>query len=88
MDKYNTLLSSITTLFNVNDVLRDELNSIALEQHNLTLDELLKQWAVSNATLNNDAYIELIDYLNMLNSDPHCISDMQELYDFIYDFGG
>ena len=50
-------------------------------------DELLKQWAVSNATLNNDAYIELIDYLNMLNSDPHCISEMQELYDFIYDFG-
>lgn len=88
MDKYNTLLSSITTLFNVNDVLRDELNSIALEQHNLTLDELLKRWAMSNATLNNDAYIELIDYLNMLNDDPHCISDMQELYDFIYDFGG
>ncbi len=88
MDKYNTLLSSITMLFDVNDVLRNELNSIALEQHNLTLDELLKQWAMSNATLNNDAYIELIDYLNMLNSDPHCISEMQELYDFIYDFGG
>ena len=85
MSRYSTLLSSIKKLFNVNDELREELNDIAIEQHNRTLDELLDLWARNNSMLNN-SYNELIEYLNELNNEPYSITDMQELYDFVYDF--
>ncbi|MEE3484584.1 MAG: hypothetical protein VZQ98_09725 [Bacteroidales bacterium] len=85
MSRYSTLLSSIKKLFNVNDGLREELNDIAIEQHNRTLDELLDLWARNNSMLNN-SYNELIEYLNELNNEPYSITDMQELYDFVYDF--
>ena len=85
MSRYSTLLSSIKKLFNVNDELREELNDIAIEQHNGTLDELLDLWARNNSMLNN-SYNELIEYLNELNNEPYSITDMQELYDFVYDF--
>lgn len=87
MNKYNTLLSSIRKFFNVSDTLRKELDNIAIEEHGKSLDDLLILWARQNSLLNNDAYMELIEYLNELNNEP-CISDMQEMYDFIYDFGG
>lgn len=86
MNKYNTLLSSIRKFFNVSDTLRKELDNIAIEEHGKSLDDLLILWARQNSLLNNDAYMELIEYLNELNNEP-CISDMQEMYDFIYDFG-
>lgn len=87
MNKYNTLLSSIRKFFDVSDTLRKELDNIAIEEHGKSLDDLLILWARQNSLLNNDAYMELIEYLNELNNEP-CISDMQEMYDFIYDFGG
>ncbi|WP_406543870.1 hypothetical protein [Pseudobutyrivibrio sp.] len=86
MNKYNTLLSSIRKFFDVSDTLRKELDNIAIEEHGKSLDDLLILWARQNSLLNNDAYMELIEYLNELNTEP-CISDMQEMYDFIYDFG-
>lgn len=82
MNKYNTLLSSIKAFFDVNDTLRKELNNIAIEEHGKSLNDLLILWAKKNSTLNNDTYIELVEYLN----GPDCISDMAEMYDFIYDF--
>lgn len=85
MNKFNTLLSSIKAFFDVNDTLRKELNNIAIEEHGKSLDDLLILWAKQNSLLNNDTYMELVEYLNELNTDP-CISDMQEMYDFIYDF--
>lgn len=84
MDKYNTLLSSITELFNVNEDLKNELNSIAIEQHNKSLNELIEIWAKDNSSLNDEAYFELVNYLNELNQEPYSITDMQELYDFVY----
>ncbi|MBO4783280.1 MAG: hypothetical protein J5521_00840 [Lachnospiraceae bacterium] len=77
MDKYSTLLSSVTKLFDVNDDLKNELNSIAIEQHNKSLNELIEIWAKDNSSLNDEAYIEL-------NQEPYSITDMQELYDFVY----
>ena len=85
MNKYNTLLSSIRKFFDVSDTLKKELDNIAIEEHGKSLDDLLILWARRNSALNNDAYIELVEYLNELNTEP-CISDMQEMYDFIYDF--
>lgn len=85
MNKYNTLLSSIRKFFDVSDTLKKELDNIAIEEHGKSLDDLLILWARRNSSLNNDAYIELVKYLNELNTEP-CISDMQEMYDFIYDF--
>lgn len=84
MDKYSTLLSSVTKLFDVNDDLKNELNSIAIEQHNKSLNELIEIWAKDNSSLNDEAYIELLNYLNELNQEPYSITDMQELYDFVY----
>lgn len=86
MNKYNTLLSSIRKFFDVSDTLRKELDNIAIEEHGKSLDDLLILWARQNSLSNNDAYMELVEYLNELNNEP-CISDMQEMYDFIYDFG-
>lgn len=85
MSRYSTLLSSIKKFFNVNDGLKKELNDLAIELHDKGLNELLDLWAKKNSTLDNDSYIELVEYLNELNAEP-CISDMQEMYDFIYDF--
>lgn len=85
MNKYNTLLSSIRKFFNVSDSLKKELDNIAIEEHGKSLDDLLILWAKKTSTLVNESYIELVEYLNELNTDP-CISDMQEMYDFIYDF--
>lgn len=84
MDRYSTLLSSVTKLFDVNDDLKNELNSIAIEQHNKSLNELIEIWAKDNSSLNDDTYIELLNYLNELNQEPYSITDMQELYDFVY----
>lgn len=83
---YSTLLTSVRKFFDVNDTLRKNLEDISIEEHGKSLDELLSLWAKKNSTLDNDSYIELVEYLNMLNAEPHCISEMAEMYDFIYDF--
>lgn len=86
MNKYNTLLSSIRKFFDVNDTLRKELDTIAIEEHGKSLDDLLILWAKKASMLDNESYIELVEYLNELNTEPHYISEMDEMYDFIYDF--
>ena len=84
MSKYNTLLSLIKSFFTVNDSLRVELNQVSFEEHGKSLDALLKAWARQNSTIDQNHYIELVDYLKTLTSEPDCISDMEEMYDFIY----
>lgn len=85
INRYSTLLTSVRKFFDVSDTLRKELDDISVEEHGKKLDELLIIWAKKTSTLDNESYIELVEYLNELNTDP-CISDMQEMYDFIYDF--
>lgn len=81
MNKYNTLLSAIKAFFNVNDALRNELEQIAIKDRGKSLDDLMVIWARNNSKLDNDTYIELIEYL----SGPDYITDMQEMYNFIYE---
>lgn len=84
--KYNALLSSIKEFFNVNDNLKNELNNIALNEHGKSLEELFIVWAKNNSSLPENEYNELINYMNELNESPDCISDMEIMYSFIYDF--
>ena len=86
MEKYKTLLSSIKEFFNVNDDLKNELNNIALNEHGKSLEELFELWAKNNSSLPENEYNELINYMNELNESPDCISDMEIMYSFIYDF--
>lgn len=84
--KYNILLPMVQKFFTVNDDLRNDLNRIALEEHKITLDNLIIKWCKKSSNLEDDTFNELIEYLNVLNSEPHCISEMDEMYDFVYDF--
>lgn len=84
--RYTALLKGIKEFFNVSDSLRDELNTIALNEHGISLDCMLDSWARLNSNLSESSYIELMNHLNMLNTPDYCISDMVELYDFVYDF--
>lgn len=86
MNKYSTLLSSIKEFFDVNDNLKNELNNIALNEHGKSLEELFELWAKNNSSLPENEYNELINYMNDLNKEPHSISELEELYSFVYDF--
>lgn len=81
--KYNILLSKVKEFFNVNDDLRSDLNNISLREHNVNLDTLISLWCKKNCDTSN--FKELVDYLDMLNAEPHCISEMDEMYDFVYE---
>ena len=82
--RYNTLLSLVRCFFTVNDTLRSELDQVSIEEHGKSLDALLKTWAKQNSDIDQNSYIELVDYLKLLTNEPNCISDMEEMYDFIY----
>lgn len=83
-NKYNKLLTGIKQFFDVNDVLRSDLNNTCIESYNMSLDEVLKTWA--EVTAKSPHVTEVIDYIDNLNSEPHYISEMIEMYDFIDDF--
>lgn len=82
--RYNTLLSLVRCFFTVNDILRSELDQVSIEEHGKSLDAVLKIWAEQNSDIDQNSYIELVDYLKTLTSEPNCISDMEEMYNFIY----
>lgn len=86
MNKYSTLLSSIKEFFDVNDNLKNNLNELAIKEHGKSLEELFIVWAKDNSRLPNKEYNELMEYMNNLNESPDCISDMEIMYSFIYDF--
>lgn len=82
--RYNTLLSLVRCFFTVNDILRSELDQVSIEEHGKSLDAVLKIWAQRNSDIDQNSYIELVDYLRALTGEPDCISDMEEMYNFIY----
>ena len=86
MEKYNTILSALTTFFDVNDDLRNELNNLSIEEHGKSLNELIELCAKDSVKLPDSDYNEYLSYLNELNKEPHSISEMDEMYSFIYDF--
>ena len=83
-NKYNKLLTGIKKFFDVNDDLRNDLNNRCIELYNKTLDEVLETWA--GITAKSPHVKEVISYIDDLNEEPHCISEMMEMYDFIDDF--
>ena len=83
-NKYIRLLAGIRNFFDVNDVLRSDLNNTCIESYNKSLDEVLEIWA--EVTAKSPHVTEVIDYIDNLNSEPHYISEMIEMYDFIDDF--
>lgn len=83
--KYDILFAKMQEFFNINDDLRNELNDISLREHNLTLDNLIVNWCKSNSELKAEAFNGVVSYLDMLNSEHHSISEMQEMYDFVYE---
>lgn len=86
MEKYNTILSALTTFFDVNDDLRNELNNLSIKEHGKSLNELIELCAKDSVNLPDSDYNEYLNYLNELNKEPHSISEMDEMYSFIYDF--
>ena len=86
MSNYGILLEKTREFFNVNDILRSDLNRIALQEHHITLDTLIDNWCRSNA--DSVHFNSLVNYLDELNSEPHCMTEMEEMYDFVYEYGG
>ena len=86
MNKYENILEKISKFFDVNDDLRNDLNKIALREHRITLDEMLRNWSKKIARLNKSRYTEVEKYLDELNKEPHCITEMEEMYDFVYEY--
>lgn len=80
---YNILYPKLKEFFNVNDILRNDLNRISLREHNVTLDTLIDKWCRKNS--DSQSFNELIGYLDTLNAEPHCITEMDEMYDFVYE---
>ena len=83
MNKYENILEKISKFFDVNDDLRNDLNKIALREHRITLDEMLRNWSKKIARLNKSRYTEVEKYLDELNKEPQCITEMEEMYDFV-----
>lgn len=85
-EKYNTLLPLLQEFFSVNPDLKGDLNRIALKEHNISLDNMIVKWCEKNSRLNDKDFSELVDYLKDLNTAPHSITEMDVMYDFVYDF--
>lgn len=86
MNKYENILEKITNFFDVNEDLRNDLNKIALKEHKITLDRMLRNWSKKISKLNKSRYKEVEKYLDDLNKEPHSIIEMEEMYDFVYEY--
>lgn len=85
MDRFNILLEAYKKLFDVNDDLKKELNDISINEHNKNLDDLIVLRAKEASSLSEKDYNEHINFINELNKDPHCITELEIMYSFIYD---
>lgn len=85
MDKYNSLLNAYIKFFDVNDDLKKELNNLALQKHGKSLNDLIVLQAKEACKLSDNDFSEHINFINEMNKTP-CISDMEVMYSFIYDF--
>ena len=84
MTNYELIFNGLKEFYRVNDVLREDLEKYSMESTNRTIDQNIELFARINA--NNDYTQQVIEALNDLNREPHCISEMETMYEMIDDF--
>ena len=84
MTTYELILNGLKEFYSVNDVLRADLEKYSKENTGRTLDHNIELYAKKYSSTK---YVQqIIDELNDLNADPHCISEMETMYELIDDF--
>ena len=84
MTNYELILNGLKEFYRVNDDLRNDLEKHSMECTNRTIDQNIELFAKRNS---GSKYAQqIIEELNMLNEEPHCISEMETMYEMIDDF--
>lgn len=81
MSNYDFIYENLKEFYRVNDDLRNDLNNFCIECHAISLDEFLQVCAKSYSE--SDQVKEIVEELKELNEEPHCISDMETMYEII-----
>ena len=84
MDNYTLILNGLKEFYTVNDILRADLERVSIESTGRTLDRNFELFAKANA--DHPTAQQIIDELNDMNSEPHCISEMEIMYETIDEF--
>ena len=83
MDNYTIILNELTKFFDVNDVLRASLEKYSLEITGRPLDQNVELFARTYANAEHTEAI--IDELQYMNQEPHDITEMEVMYQYIDD---
>lgn len=84
MTNYELILNGLREFYSVNEDLRKDLEEQSMEYTGRSLDTNIKLFAKANA--NNKYTKQIIKELDDLNSEPHSISEMEVMYEFIDNF--
>ena len=84
MNNYTLILNGLKEFYTVNDTLRADLERASMEATGRSLDCNIEMFARLNA--DHPKAQQIIDELNDLNSEPHCISEMEVMYETIDEF--
>ena len=84
MTNYELILNGLKEFYTVNDTLRADLERFSLESTGRSLDQNFEMFAKLNA--NHPKAQQIIDDIDELNSEPHCITDMEIMYETIDEF--
>lgn len=84
MSNYEAILTGLRKFYNVNDELQKDLERYSMEETGRTLDQNIELFAEKYA--NDESAADIIGELDDLNTEPHCISEMNDMYDAIYEF--
>ena len=84
MTSYKLILNGLKEFYRVNDDLRNDLEKYSKENTGRTIDQNIELYA---KRYSNTKYTQqIIEELNDLNAEPHCISEMEIMYEMIDDF--
>ncbi len=84
MNNYILILNGLKEFYTVNDTLRADLERASMEATGRSLDQNIEMYARLNA--DHPKAQQIIDELNDLNSEPHCITEMEVMYETIDEF--
>lgn len=84
MTNYELISNGLKEFYKVNDDLRKDLEAYSMENTKRTIDQNIDLFAKHNA--NTKHAQQIIEELNLLNEEPHCISEMETMYEIIDDF--
>ena len=84
MNNYSLILEGLKEFYDVNEDLRKDLEEHSIEETGRSLEANFKLFAQHNA--NSEHTKELIEWLDEMNSEPHCISEMEDMYELIDEF--